>query len=206
MEKKSFVFGILFIVLAAALWSEGAYDLTDLKGTVQLTNGKTYNLGGIRLKADYGDLQGGKLYAASIEMKDGYEAGKSYPVSGLGGCIISVKKGEDGSHKAAVKMSGEGALYPFMNLDLYVKQGSRRKPIENFGVSVIVTIPYKLLEKWNKTRAGEDQVVFTYIDGNTWVPIEDPSSGVKGIQRLKDRIEFIIVHWPVNDRLMSSGP
>lgn len=207
MRKKSFIFSILFIVLASALWSEGTHDITGLSGKIQLTKGKTYKLGEIRLKADYDDLQGGKLYAASIEMKDGYKIGKSYPVSGLGGCIISVKKGEDGSHEAEVKMSGTGYLYPFMNLDLYVEQGSRLKPIENFGVSVTVIIPYKLMEMWNKTRAGKDQVIFTYIDDiNTWVPIEDPSSGVKGIRRLKDRIEFTIIRWPVNDKMMSSGP
>ena len=207
MKKKGFIMSILFIVLVCALWPAGNHDSTGLSRKVQLTKGKTFGLGEIKLQADYRDLQGAKLYAASIGMKEGYEIGKSYPVSGLGECVVNIKK-DGGTHKVVTaRPSGKGSLYPFMNLDLYVQKGSKREPIENFGARVTVSISYNLLKKVNKAREGADQIIFVFNDKQQiWLSINDYRSGIKGIRRFSDRIEFTIVQWPVNDRLIACGP
>lgn len=200
-----------FVLAGTALWAEGNYDGHKKCRGILLADGKEYEINDIGLKADYGGRKGIKVCAADIGLKEGYKDGSSYPVTGSAWGPFRITQKNGGGNTAHELVEGigpkDGSIYPIVNLDIYVEDGEKYYPIEDYGVTVTVIIPYKKLEEVNDSRPGNKQYIFVFDDNlKTWIQLDDPDSGIKNVKRFDDHIEFEIEKWPVNDRMFSSGP
>jgi len=189
--KKVLIVFIFTLLILVSIWAGGEKATKPEHGATPICDGEAWlnvticdiEISGLLQKGEY------HLVVGELDMKENYKRYVEYKIPGE----LTV-------------------VTPLINLDLYGQ--SKVGKIVNIqgekpekGIEVIVSVPIKLITSKTTVKDDKNIELFFYIDeDDKWVTFNDPRSGVSSLKRSGDSIVFNITKWPINDRMIASGP
>jgi hypothetical protein len=222
MKRWLIVFAVLLFVLP--IFSEGRQDdYSDLPDEYRsltadmkaLRKGEVIEIENFFIEALLPDNfpAEAQLAVRMIEMKEEYKNREPIVVSDLKGTLLlgveRISNGGQLVHRSVASERGGISLFPLNNLDIFILQNGKKHPIEDYGVQVRVSIPFSFLETANRGTEPSYQLIFVFdpaMGKGTWLPLTHPRSGITSFTRNPDSLEFVISQWPIDDKMICSGP
>lgn len=225
--KKSFAFICVFTLFLSIVFANGTRDVpTDLPEDLKTTKEKLEALnrsepielrGGITVQVENIEVlpDGAYIVAHMIKMKADYERDVffdfEYPLDLLQTGFERLM--DDGkSIYRITPISNIAAFRTIDNLDIFVWHSGKRLPIQKYKLLINVSVPSQLLIRGDEKHIPSYRTIFVFhpfeegsVEG-AWIPITNPKSGVISVNRSSEAIDFVINEWPVNDKMICSGP
>lgn len=209
--KKFYLSGLSIVLLSVLLLGCQSHKILENEKIKYLVNGETETIDGIQLTATWDDKHiKYDVIAKSSPMKDGYVLNEKLSViEDIRWDNTKIINFPDENGDLIRNFDKESAnFYPFINLDLFVFDGKKNWPIQKFDITVTIQIPYAKLNSVNRGVRGDQQFIFVFDHKvKVWDQIETKDkSGIHNINRGRGFIEFDIIKWPDDDRIICSGP
>ena len=120
--------------------------------------------------------------------------------------FVSERVMKPGFEKYKKVKQDELIIYPLFNLDVYAQEENLRKNISEFRVTVPVTISKEFIQNTTGFKMADNYNLYVYLHNEeVWVPIGSQKSGIVDVVINSTTIEFTVVDWPVDDRMIASG-
>lgn len=211
--KKGVIGFVLIFLCFTSLTARGGQERHD--GMLELIDGKAVSFEGVQLELRYepGANKSVPVFASHADLKPGYELYKPVRIYRKTGdrelprvdgaaVLFQNERGE------IVQLTADRIIYPLINLDIYGIQNEERVAIETIKASVTVTFTADFFET-NKIPADARGPEFSVFDHKTseWVSLRTRSRSWSDVQiGEKKPLSFTIHEWPVDDKMICSGP
>ena len=211
--KKGVIGCVLIFLCFTSLTSLGDREGRD--GMLELIEGEAVTFEGVELTLRYepGANKSVPVYAAHADLKPGYELFKpvrvyrktrdgGFPQVDGPAVLFQNERGE------IVQLTADRIIYPLINLDIFGMQNDQRVAIEEMKASVTVTFTSDFFER-NKIPAADRGPEFSVFDQKTseWVSLRTRSRSWSDVRTGGESpLAFTIHEWPVDDKMICSGP